>query len=172
MSASRAWVGAMLLASGVTWASTTIEVTQRIGTLEDMQRDAGGRFQAAIGLATFEAGPGLEATPGFGLAVDDMVIEWAETDLEEDQTGCEASDGECAVVSLQGQLLFEGNAIVPVTIVDRSPYGAAGVNDCLLDGDFDPASFEHEARWNAAQSRIEMHLRCKAAVAIINPGWQ
>lgn len=27
-----------------------------------------------------------------------------------------------------------------------------------LDGDFDPLSFRHEARWNAAFSRIEMHL--------------
>ena len=31
----------------------------------------------------------------------------------------------------------------------------------LFDGDFDVASFEHEARWNEAQSRIEMHLRCR-----------
>lgn len=27
-----------------------------------------------------------------------------------------------------------------------------------LDGDFDPGSFRHEARWNPAHSRIEMHL--------------
>ncbi|WP_156807779.1 L-histidine N(alpha)-methyltransferase [Henriciella marina] len=28
-----------------------------------------------------------------------------------------------------------------------------------LKGDFDPGAFEHEARWNAEDSRIEMHLR-------------
>jgi dimethylhistidine N-methyltransferase len=27
-----------------------------------------------------------------------------------------------------------------------------------LDGDFDPAAFAHEARWNAERKRIEMHL--------------
>jgi L-histidine N-alpha-methyltransferase len=30
-----------------------------------------------------------------------------------------------------------------------------------LDGNFDLAAFRHEARWNAAQSRIEMHLVSK-----------
>jgi dimethylhistidine N-methyltransferase len=32
-----------------------------------------------------------------------------------------------------------------------------------LDGDFDLASFDHEARWNAPRSRIEMHLVSRRA---------
>ena len=30
----------------------------------------------------------------------------------------------------------------------------------LLDADFDPDGFRHEAIWNKSESRIEMHLRC------------
>lgn len=30
----------------------------------------------------------------------------------------------------------------------------------LLGADFDPARFRHEAIWNEAESRVEMHLRC------------
>lgn len=39
-----------------------------------------------------------------------------------------------------------------------------------LDGDFDLDAFAHEARWNAAQSRIEMHLvsRTRQKVRIAN----
>ena len=37
-----------------------------------------------------------------------------------------------------------------------------------LDGTFDPLSFRHEARWNAASSRIEMHLvSTRAQVACV-----
>jgi uncharacterized SAM-dependent methyltransferase len=32
-----------------------------------------------------------------------------------------------------------------------------------LDGDFDLASFDHRAMWNAAESRIEMHLVSRRA---------
>lgn len=35
-----------------------------------------------------------------------------------------------------------------------------------LEGDFDLASFEHEARWNSADSRIEMHLRSLKAQTV------
>lgn len=35
-----------------------------------------------------------------------------------------------------------------------------------LGGNFDPDSFEHEARWNSADSRIEMHLRSLKAQSV------
>ncbi len=35
-----------------------------------------------------------------------------------------------------------------------------------LDADFRPAAWEHEARWNARESRIEMHLCSRAAQAV------
>lgn len=31
----------------------------------------------------------------------------------------------------------------------------------LFGADFDPGCFRHEARWNEAESRVEMHLRCE-----------
>ncbi|MEO1248505.1 MAG: L-histidine N(alpha)-methyltransferase, partial [Pseudomonadota bacterium] len=35
-----------------------------------------------------------------------------------------------------------------------------------LDGDFDLANFTHQARWNDAESRIEMHLVCEQARSV------
>ncbi|TMQ58876.1 MAG: L-histidine N(alpha)-methyltransferase [Candidatus Eisenbacteria bacterium] len=35
-----------------------------------------------------------------------------------------------------------------------------------LDADFDPGSFAHEARWSAAEKRIEMHLVARRAHAV------
>ncbi len=35
-----------------------------------------------------------------------------------------------------------------------------------LGTDFDPAAFRHEARWNAAESRIEMHLVARRAMRV------
>jgi L-histidine Nalpha-methyltransferase len=41
-----------------------------------------------------------------------------------------------------------------------------------LGGDFDLECFQHEARWNAAERRIEMHLRstCRQRVEIVEAG--
>ncbi len=39
-----------------------------------------------------------------------------------------------------------------------------------LDAEFDPSCFSHSAVWNAEQSRIEMHLRSKAAQTVRIPG--
>ena len=36
-----------------------------------------------------------------------------------------------------------------------------------LDADFDPGSFAHEARWSAAESRIEMHLVARRAHTVM-----
>ena len=35
-----------------------------------------------------------------------------------------------------------------------------------LDGDFDLSDFEHQARWNAAEHRIEMHLVARRALSV------
>jgi len=38
-----------------------------------------------------------------------------------------------------------------------------------LDADFDPGAFEHRAVWNAAEERIEMHLRSRVAQTVKVP---
>jgi dimethylhistidine N-methyltransferase len=39
-----------------------------------------------------------------------------------------------------------------------------------LGADFDPRCWDHEARWNAAERRIEMHLRSRARQTVKIPG--
>jgi L-histidine N-alpha-methyltransferase len=38
-----------------------------------------------------------------------------------------------------------------------------------LGGNFELADFTHEARWNASESRVEMHLRCRRARQVTIP---
>jgi len=94
-------------------------------TLEDLFQDTGNSFQAAIGLLNFEGGSGDSAQPGFGLAIDDMFVEWFEFQLVSDVTSC--ATGQCAVLGLPAGLLYEGVTSIPVSLLDGSPYGFACV---------------------------------------------
>ena len=88
-------------------------------------------FQAAIGFVNFEGWlPSGIAQPGYGLAVDDMVVKWREFTLEEDTTDC-ATSGSCAVIQLATSNVFEGQGVVQVTVLEPVPDAA---NDCDLDG--------------------------------------
>ncbi len=101
----------------------------RFQTLEDFFGDTGDTFQAAIGFVSFEGTPSSEATQSYGLGVDDMVVKWREFTLEEDTTDC-ATSGSCAVIQLATTNVFEGQAVLSVTVLDAVP----SVNDCDLDG--------------------------------------
>jgi len=105
----------------------------RYFTLEDLYGDTGDRFQAAFGFDTREARPGApEAQPGFGLSIDDVVIEWREFVLVPDETDCTApTNGQCAALDVATTNMFEGNAVLTITVLESSPT----VNDCNDDGD-------------------------------------
>ncbi len=123
-------------------------------TLEDIYGPTGNRFQAAIGFInteTTDSGTN-PATVGYGLAVDDMVIEWREYNLIQDATDCAAS-GSCATLQLDTANIFGGQTSLVVTLLETTPYGTSPppgpfVNcvatpgntvcrsDCNLDGDF------------------------------------
>ena len=91
-------------------------------TLEDFYGQSGKRFQAAFGLRNFEATPDSPAAPAsYGVAVDDMVISWKETRLDEDTHTC-AGSGECADVEVKSTLSYDANALVEVTVTDKTPY--------------------------------------------------
>jgi hypothetical protein len=97
----------------------------RLFTLEDLFQDTGDTFQAALGLLNLEGATGNSATQGFGLAVDDMFVEWKEFVLNPDITSC--ATGQCAVMELPSGQLYEGVTSIPVSLLDGTPYGFACV---------------------------------------------
>jgi hypothetical protein len=106
----------------------------RFSTLEDLFGDTGEFFQASIGFWNFEASPGEAAPPiGFGIAVDDVVVEWREFSLIQDTTDCNTG-GECAVLDVTSNNTFEGSTLVTVTVLEKTPPTLPGGNDCDKDG--------------------------------------
>ena len=59
-----------------------------VGTLEDLYGDGGNSFQGAIGYWVQEGITGSQPMPGYGVAIDDMVIEWREVSRAKDATQC------------------------------------------------------------------------------------
>ena len=135
----------------------------RFQTLEDFYGDTGNTFQAAVGFVNFEGTAQVPAKQDFGLAVDDMFVEWREFTLEQDTSDCD--DGQCATIELSTTNVFDGNTVLSVSVLepsagafacglgdggvvcfpktedvseDRCPTTActAATNDCDLDGNF------------------------------------
>jgi len=103
----------------------------RFNTLEDIYGDTGEFWQASIGMWNFEAAATDPAPPiGYGMGVDDVVVEWREFTLDQDTTDC-ATGGECAVVDVISNNTFEGSTLVTITVLEKSPDAA---NDCDRDG--------------------------------------
>jgi hypothetical protein len=92
-------------------------------TLEDLFGDTGNSFQAAVGLLTVEGQQGNPAGQGFGLAIDDMFVEWFEFSQVPDTTEC--STGQCAVLDVPSAVIYEGVTSLPISLLDTSPYGNA-----------------------------------------------
>ncbi len=108
-------------------------------TLEDLYGDTGNQFRGALEMFTRERTVGIPTVAGgFGIAVDDMVVSWKETRLDEDShTHC-ASGGVCAVLEASAGVAYEGNGFIALTVTDPTPYDALHPrNDCNGDGDYD-----------------------------------
>ncbi|MCP3982208.1 MAG: S8 family serine peptidase [bacterium] len=116
----------------------------RFSTLEDIYGTTGDTFHAALGMINFEKpDPSYpDPSPGFGVTVDDMVIEWREFDLVADATNCSV-DGQCAAVELETTNFYEGNALLTISVLDSSHDNDTdcdldgigdGVSDCGFDG--------------------------------------
>jgi hypothetical protein len=117
----------------------------RYDTLEDFQGPTGEFFRGAIGFRAREPAPNAgDAIPSFGLAIDDMVVEWREFVRVEDQTDCApmggtGPGGSCAALDAATSSLFEGSGLITVTVVETSP----SPNDCDEDGSPDvPDDFD------------------------------
>ena len=123
----------------------------RFSTLEDIYGDTGNDFQAALGFNNREPDPITRGVPaGYGLAVDDMVISWKESTLSVDSHTCGAA-GECATLDSASTLSYEGNSVVSLTLIDKTPYDAVNPkNDCNGDGDYIDAGDDQDCNNNGA----------------------
>jgi len=114
----------------------------RFGTLEDVYGDSGNSFQGAIGFYNVQGTP-AQAVPanGYGIGLDDMVVQWKEFQPRKDTTSCtpiaDASGGSCAAVEIDTSNLYEGGVALGVSIVEEYPYDPVNFkNDCNDDGDY------------------------------------
>ena len=109
----------------------------RITELEDFYGDTGTAFRAALGFNTRESDPNTAGVaPGYGVAVDDMVISWKETRLDPDTHDC-AGSGECATLETASAVAYAGSSTIDLTVTDRSPYDPVNnKNDCNGNGVF------------------------------------
>ena len=117
----------------------------RFTTFEDIYGPSGENFLGALGFRVFEGnqdtGP---AQPGYGVTVDDMVVQWREYKLGADGTTCSSTGGFCASIELQTGVTYEGNGSLTVTVIDSYPYrctflctaGSAGIGaSCYKNAD-------------------------------------
>jgi len=125
----------------------------RFSTLEDIYGDAGNSFQGALGFWEQEGISGNQPSAGYGVGVDDMVIEWREFSLAKDTTSC--ATGVCATLTVAVTNMFEGSGVVTVTVLDASP-GDVGTqaNDCNFDGDTTDPGDDTDCDNNAVQDVV------------------
>ncbi len=100
-------------------------------TLEDLYGDAGEKFQAAFGFIVMEGTSFGTPDNGYGLAIDDVALEWDEIHPVEDNANC-ALNGQCAAISIKMIGMYEPNTLVPVTVLDFNAETTQAV-----DGDSD-----------------------------------
>ncbi|MBP7146104.1 MAG: S8 family serine peptidase [Acidobacteria bacterium] len=110
-------------------------------TLEDLWGPTGTAWAGEIGWGVFE-GLSDPAIRGYGMGIDDMVVEWQESHpVAQVGNKCNVSNpafnGQCASINLGSQYTTNGDGEIPVTVLD--PYIGAGDNlvDCDGDGQLD-----------------------------------
>ncbi|MCP3981018.1 MAG: S8 family serine peptidase [bacterium] len=103
----------------------------RFANLADLFGPAGDRFQAGIGMINFEKRSPSNPDPasGFGVSIDDVVLEWREFELVDDQSDCAA--GSCAVIDLATTNVYGDDSLLAISVIDTTP----SPNDCNADGD-------------------------------------
>ena len=107
----------------------------RFTVLEELAGDTGSSFRAALGFNNREPDDNTSGiAPGYGVAVDDMIISWKETRLDPDTHNC-AGSGECATLDAASTLTYEGSSIISLTVTEKTPYDAVNnKNDCNGNG--------------------------------------
>ncbi len=108
-------------------------------TLEDIYGPAGDTWAGEVGFIVYEAQGNPQPINGYGMAIDDMVVEWKESHPVA-QVGDKCSTGtnpdflgQCATVSVGTLYVTDGDGSIPVTVIDPVP------TDNLVNCDADPA---------------------------------
>jgi hypothetical protein len=110
--------------------------------LEDRIGDAGNAFQGAFGfMVTQKALPSdPDPIPGFGAAVDDVVLEWREFTLVDDATGCGpgeprilgvGKDGEDVLIDYESGCASASHNVEYGPLASVATYGYSG-HDCAI----------------------------------------
>jgi hypothetical protein len=104
----------------------------RFTTVEDIAGETKDTFQAAIGIVNFEKPDAAADDPAtsYGIGVDDVVVEWQEITLVDDDTDC-ATAGSCANLDTSVGATFNSATFLDITLQDTTPSN----NDCNDDGD-------------------------------------
>ena len=105
--------------------------------LEDFYGPVGETWAGEVGFVVYESGNSTFPLPSYGLAIDDMVIEWQESHPVV-QVGNKCSTGsnpdfpgQCATVSFGTAYVIDSDGAVPITVSDPVP------TDNLVDCDAD-----------------------------------
>ena len=108
----------------------------RFNTVEDVQGESKNRFQAAIGMLSFEKVDDTVPDPvaSYGLGVDDLLFEWSELSLVADGTDCldMTTGGQCASLDTSVGTAFSGRTSLEVIVLDTS---RGSGSDCNYDND-------------------------------------
>lgn len=133
-------------------------------TLEDLYGDAGTKYQAAFGFFVSEGTVDSESTAGYGIALDDIVLEWDEMHPIQDEVDC-STNGQCASLSVKTLSMYEGNSLVPIIILDFNAQTTQGNtphwNDLDEDGDGTPDGIP-DLRDDDSNSRYEIIIHASS----------
>ncbi|MCP3978631.1 MAG: S8 family serine peptidase [bacterium] len=102
--------------------------------LEDLIGESGDTFQAALGLLVKEKDlPTLpDPVSSLGATIDDVVVEWREYELVDDQTSCNCA---CATVHVDTSTIFAPAALLSITVIEDTPTFPTDCNDNqVVDG--------------------------------------
>ena len=107
----------------------------RPATLEDFFGPTGNLFQGALSFINFESDVATGPISSYGWGVDDMVVQWREFRLDQDQSDCEVG-GSCATIDLMTVNVFEADGSLEVTVHDATPYGrrCTSTGRCTVSG--------------------------------------
>ncbi len=96
--------------------------------------DDGLRWQAAIGYYVNEGVGTSSQVRGYGVAIDDMVLEWKESTVVEDTT-TNCAGGSCSTLDVATTQSYNTLGRLDITVTDTSPGNpAGGNNDCDHNG--------------------------------------
>lgn len=112
----------------------------RFNALEDFYGEGGQSWSTELGFFVYEQEPGDNAPiAGYGLGIDDMVIEWQETHpIGQTVDACSVANedyrDQCARVALGVAFnTFDGDGEIPVAVIDFNAAGSANEVDCNGD---------------------------------------